>query len=478
MKTDLAIIGAGPAGMSAARVASDHGLSVTVLDEQAAPGGQIYRQPPAEFAVGNALAGRAYQAGREMVRAAADDDRVDWRFNTSVCGILRQHGAEDDSRFRILLDRAGACSELVARQVLVAPGCYDMPVVFRGWNLPGVMAAGGIQAFIKGQQFVAGERIVFSGSHPLQLIVADQLVQAGGKVGGVYFAQRPVRALAPLLRPAATLPHLGKLFQAAAAWGRLKAAGVPVKFGHTVVEAAGTDRLEQVRIAPIGGDGEVRRDRAQAIDCDRLGICFGFLVNSELVRQVGADCAWSDRRGGWIARHDEWMQTTVPGMFVAGEITGMAGGEVAAEEGGLAALGCALDAGRIDRDRAAGQAGAYRQRLRRANHFARMLCDLAWPGSALFEQLQADDANLCKCEEVTVGAFRGMLDEHPHVTTASAAKLLSRAGMGYCQGRYCHFALTRTLAVSRGIPAEQVGRFTARFPARPVPVAHVVNRQD
>ena len=106
-----------------------------------------------------------------------------------------------------------------------------------------------------------------------------------------------------------------------------------------------------------------------------------------------------------------------------------------------------------------------------------MLFRSAFPGGALLAQLQQDSANLCKCEEVTVGAFAQLLEHNPHVATASAAKLLSRVGMGYCQGRYCQFSLIRILAARRGIPETLVGGFTARFPTKPVVIDRLLESQ-
>ena len=209
------------------------------------------------------------------------------------------------------------------------------------------------------------------------------------------------------------------------------------------------------------------KDAATEIECDRLGVCFSFLASSELARQSGADCIWDAARGGWIVSHNEWMCSSVPGIYVAGEITGVAGAEVAAEEGRLAGIGVAAALGKISASRAREISRAPRRQLQRLNRFAGMLSELSWPGMALLDQLMSEPATLCKCEEVTVGAFLNMLQENPHIATASSAKLLSRAGMGLCQGRYCHYALTRLMARHLGVPEREIGDFTSRFPAKP-----------
>lgn len=476
MRTELAIVGAGPAGMAAAEVAADCGIDVTVIDEQAAPGGQIYRQPPSEFVVPDWLEESLYAAGKALLRRVSGDDRIRRIGGATVSGILPAIETGADGRFTLIVDGSSDVRRIASESVLVAPGCYDMPVLFPGWNLPGVMAAGGIQAFVKSQRFVPGQRFLFVGSHPLQLVVADQLVRAGADVAGVLFVQGRRRALQLLKSPAAAWRGRGKLVQAAGILRRLRRAGVPVRFGETLLCAKGKDCLDGVVVAPVGPDGTADRAKSRIIDCDCVGVCFGFVASSELARQAGAATAWNAPRGGWIATHDHWMRTTMPGLYVAGEITGVAGADVAAEEGRLAALACALDLGRIDASRANRLARGPRRALESLNRFGDLLSDLSWPGDRCLDQWQTDpEVNLCKCEEVTVGNFVAQLEQNPHVTAANSAKLLTRVGMGLCQGRYCQFAVTRLVARLSGEPEAVVGGFTARFPAKPMDISALLS---
>jgi len=474
LQTELVIIGAGPAGMAAAEVAIDCGLDVTVVDEQPAPGGQIYRQPPPEFKVSRWLSGRAYRKGKELLRRVSENRKVHWLMQSTVSGIMDSNVAGESGRFTLLVNGKPGTRTLMADAVLIAPGCYDLPVIFPGWNLPGVMATGGIQAFVKSQQLVPGKRFLFVGSHPLQLVVADQVLQAGGEVAGVLFAQSYARVFELLRSPAVLLHNPGKFAQMAATLWRLRSAGVPIRFKQTLLQANGEAYLRSASTAPIGPDEIIRKDAVREIECDRLGVCFSFLASSELARQCGADCAWDAARGGWIASHDEWMCSSVPGIYVAGEITGVAGAEVAAGEGRLAGIGIAAALGKISANRAREISHAPRRQLRRTNRFAGVLNKLSWPGMALLDQLTSEPVTLCKCEEVTVGAFLKLLKENPHVATASSAKLLSRAGMGLCQGRYCHYALTRLMARRLGVPECEIGNFTSRFPAKPVEISDLI----
>jgi len=484
MQTELAIVGAGPAGMAATEVAADHGVQVTVIDEQATAGGQFLRQPPTQFEVSDWLGGRAYRDGKNLLNRVSNKQGPRWIMQSTVAGILRTDVEDAGQKFTLVLDRSSRDEEsgndaseprlLSADAVLIAPGCFDLPVIFPGWNLPGVMATGGIQAFIKSQQFVPGERFLFAGSHPLQLVVADQIVQAGGKVAGVLFAQSRKRALALLGNPSVMLRNVDKLGQTAAILRRLRQARVPVKFNQTVLRANGQDCLQSVTTVPIGADGSFLSGAARDIECDRLGTCFGFLTSSELARQAGVDCTWDASRGGWVARHDDGMLSSVPGIYVAGEITGVAGSDAASLEGQLAAFDCAAKLGKISLQQADELSALPRRQLRQRNRFARLLGRLAWPDVSLFDQLMSDSVTLCKCEELTVGDLLNLLRQNPDISTGSSAKLLSRVGMGLCQGRYCHFSLTRLMAGHLGVPESKVGGFTARFPAKPVAIDRLI----
>ncbi len=459
---DLAVIGAGPAGMAAAVRACDLGLSVLVIDDQSRAGGQILRRPPGAFDVDNWLSQRAYQPLHALYdRFIGLGDALTHLHNAAVLGVEHR-----DVGFRLQVLTPDGLVTRDAERVIVASGCFDMPLAFPGAQLPGVMATGGLQAFLKSQQIIPGERFLFVGSHPLQLIVANQVASAGGEVAGVVFAQ-PLRAFIGLLRrPMTLLRQLPNMLLIVGVIGQLLVRRIPLRFGRVPIRAEGNTRLERVQLgdAATGVAGE-------SIRCDRLGICFGFLTNNDLLRQAGAQCHWSQTAGGWAAEHDSGMRATVPGIYVAGETTGVGGANVARYEGELAALTAAFDAGRLSHDDYDSACRGLGQPLTAAREFAALLADFAYPGDDLLARVMDDDAFLCKCEEVSVGSAKQALAENPDIGDLSALKLYTRCGMGHCQGRYCHYQARLLLARERGLNPGSVEGFTARFPVRPVPVA-------
>jgi thioredoxin reductase len=456
---DLAIVGGGPAGQAAAEVAVAAGLGVAVIDEQARPGGQILRQPPHDFAVERWLAGRSYRGLKaQLTRFGALT--LDWIGWTSVAGAF----PDGDGWLLQLAGRDGGRT-LAARRLLIAGGCYDLPFPLPGWTLPGVLSAGGVQAFVKSQQFVPGARFVFAGTHPLQLLVASQILAAGGEVEAVLFAQARGRLTGALRRASgAVLGGGGALMAGAAAYRALRRANVPILFGAPLAEIEGSARVESVRWS-----GRLTGTAA----CDTVGLCFGFVPQSDLVRAIGADVRWIGTTGGYAARPDEWQRSNVPGCYVAGETTGVAGAEAALCAGRIAGLAIACDSGRIAAPAAETQARPLRARLARHHRFAAMLDRMADPTDWAMRGL-AEDTIVCRCEDVTFGALEAALRDSPAAPGASGLKLVTRAGMGLCQGRSCEHAVLRLLARHNGTEADALDGFHARFPARPVAIGDLI----
>ena len=470
---DVAIVGAGPAGLGAAAVLREHGVEVTLIDEQPRAGGQILRQPPRTFAVERWLPAKLYDRVKAALRTVDERKDIDWRLSSSVLGILQPspyRTREHRSGHQLWIQGPSGCYFLHAKTVLIAAGCYERPLAFPGWTLPGVMGAGAIQGFVKSQQIVPGSRFLLAGSHPLQLVVADQLLSAGADVAAVVFTQPIARALGALAHPRVLIQSSRQFLETAHILRRLRRARVPVIFGASILRVEGASSVERVTIAMLNADGTLDSGRTNVIECDRVGVCHGFLASSELPRQAGAAVHWREHSGGWLVEHDEWFQSSVGNLFVAGEVTGVAGADAALEKGRIAAAGILRALGRIDDSRAGQLAAPVRRRLAGIERFARVLHELARPPQHVADASMTGEAILCRCESIRRGEFERQLRENPHVVSSDAAKLLTRVGMGLCQGRMCGDNAARTLAGMRGLSAADVGPFQAQAPVKPVPL--------
>ncbi|HWU02797.1 MAG TPA: FAD-dependent oxidoreductase, partial [Novosphingobium sp.] len=459
------------AGQAAARATLAAGLATALVDEQPSPGGQILRQPPTGYAVAGWMAARLYRPLRRLLATTeaniATAPGLHWLGATSVAGIW----PEGDG---FALHLSGASAGLLrARRVLVATGCYDMPVALPGWTLPGVLSAGGVQTMLKAQQVVAGRRFVLFGSHPLQLVLAQQLVEAGADVAAVLFAQPRGRMLID------ALPHLAgamrtpaPLLAAFGATLALHKAGVRVVYDAAVRALLPNARGDELGALEYASGGEIHR-----IDCDTAAQCYGFLPQSDLPRQAGAQVAWAQPAGGWATLCDGWMRSSVPGLYVAGETTGVAGADLAMTEGAIAGLAIALDSGRMTTQAAAREHGMLTARHRRLAPFAALLRAVADPRQWL--PVADDDTLLCRCEDVSAARVEATIADLAKLgqPTASAVKQRCRIGMGLCQGRSCEHALVRQLAAANGTTPDAIAPLRVRFPVRPLPIDEVLDPQ-
>ena len=460
---ELAIVGAGPAGMSAAVSAREHGIDVLVLDEQAAPGGQIYRNVEtvtAERPNAARVLGDDYAAGAAVARAfrgcgARYSPRTPvWEVST----VARR--ADGTAPFELGVLRDGVARMVHARCVIVATGARERPVPVPGALLPGVMGAGGVQSLLKGSGLVPDVPVVIAGSGPLVYLIAWQLVRAGAPLRAVLLTMPPARHAVPDRyavgrRHAAGgrfLRAAGALTQALAMPGELRKgigwryalAGRGVKVmraGGLAIE--GRERAEAVRFT--------HRGRERSIDASLVLLHEGVVPNAHLTLAAQLDHVRDDRRHAFRPVADEWGGTSEPGVLVAGDCAGILGANAAADSGRLAALEAAHRLGRIDARRRDALAMPHRASLERRRRFQAFLDVMFEPGPAVLRPSDPT-VTVCRCEEVTVA-------EIEHVIACGCpgpdqAKAFTRCGMGPCQGRMCATVVSGMFAGRRGAGAD------------------------
>lgn len=422
MRTDLAVIGAGPAGLAAALTAAAGGLRVTVVDAADRPGGQFFRQPAAELGARRPRALHHRWRTWERLRdgLAASDVRV-------LTGHHVWCVEERSDAFTVHALLGPEQDEPVAvhaEAVLLATGGYEHVLPFPGWTLPGVLTAGGAQAMLKGGLVVPG-RTVVAGTGPLLLPVATGLAAAGARVAALVESADP-RQVARHARALA-----GKLPEGAGYAARLLRHRVRPLTRHTVVRAHGDDRLTGVTVAALDADGRVRRGTGRYIPCDTLAVGHGMLPHTDLADGLGC------RLDGPAVAVDAEQRTSVPGVWAAGEATGVGGAALALAEGHIAGRSVAA------RLRGAGPQPAGRtdaERIRETLRTSAEALAAAFAPPAHWTDQVTDDTLVCRCEEVTAGAVREAVDGLG-AGDVRTVKLLTRAGMGWCQGRMCATAV-------------------------------------
>jgi len=452
--TEVAVVGAGPAGLSAALAASAAGARVAVLDEYPEPGGQFYKQLPVEFQVPDRAAlDEDYTKGDALlgaVRAA----KVELSNETLVWGSL-EPGV-------LSVVRSGVAGIVRARTIVVASGAYERAVAFPGWDLPGVMTPGGAQTLVKNQRLAPAGRIVLAGSGPFLLPVAKSLIAAGAKPAAIYEATRPREWLRHAPRLWGHWERIGEALQ----YRRLISnAGVPVTFGRIVVRAEGAESLERVVSMKCDGEGRPLPGTGQVERADTLCVGYGFVPSVQLTRLLGCDHRYEPRRGGWVPGYDEAMETSVAGIFVAGEVAGIGGAYAALAEGTLAGLSAAR---RIGYRVADADLSATRQKREARRRFGDLVNDIFALKPGFYDPI-GDDTLVCRCEEVTAGQIREAATEWG--ADVNFVKGVTRCGMGYCQGRICGDMVEELTARAVGCDREAVGAFRVRSPLKPVQVS-------
>ena len=460
MPRSIVVIGAGPAGMAAAIEAAGRGCDVTVLDEAARPGGQIYRQADPR------LDGREFAEPNELARKK----RLLQRFDAALPGIEYRAGAVAYAAFgngEIHVTVADRTEVLRPDAVVLATGVRERAIPFPGWTLPGVMFAGGAQAILKSQRVAPGRIAVVAGCGPLPIVVASQLTRAG--VG--------VAALASLRSPLSMLGHAGGMWNARDvvheglryAWSVFRA-GVPRLTGFVPLRATGADRLEAVTMARIDARGHVVAGTEREVACDLLAVNYGFIANVELAAMAGARMR-HDRDGGfWLPETDEEGRTSLPWLFAAGDMAGVRGALIAESEGTIVGAAAAGSSSTNTGSSTVDAAMAVRLRYR---GFQRAVRETLGVPVALWHTT-TDDTVVCRCENVRWSAIRDVLQAGHH--SLNAIKRNARVGMGWCGGRMCLHSVATLSELHSGISPGNM--MTPRPLARPVSLAALARQNQ
>lgn len=437
----VVIVGAGPAGISAARTLLDYGIRACLVDEGLRGGGQIYRRQPEGFQrTAQQLYG--FEAGKaQAVHRTLDElaPLIDYRPRTLVWNA-------EDQRLDLFTDNRADSVEY--SRLIVATGATDRILPVPGWTLPGVYSLGAAQIALKYQGCAIGERVALCGSGPLLYLVAYQYAKAGATVVAVldsapFSAQ--CRALPALLGQPATLAK-GMYYRA---W--LTAHGVPVHQGATLAQIDGVQRVSGIRWG------------AHTLACDAVAFAHALRSETQLADLLGCAFAWNPLNRAWLPTRDSAGRSSVNGVYLAGDGAAIMGADAAQMAGERAALALLEDAGvATDRHRPS----MLEQQLARIQRF-RLGLETAFPFPEKWAAQAPDNLTVCRCEEVSAGDIRAVVDDgHWEINRVKAH---CRVGMGRCQGRLCGLAAAEIVAERSGRSVEDVGRLRGQAPIKPLP---------
>lgn len=453
---DAVVIGAGPAGMSAAIGMREQGLSVLVVDEQPAPGGQIWRAVEAVAPTPTgALLGAEYRSGTALAH----------RFR--MCGALYEPQTQVwqvEPGWRVYTTQDGQAKVVHARQLVLALGAQERPAPFPGWTLPGVLTVGAAQILLKTSQQIPSDPVWVVGSGPLPLLYMAQLIRAGGKIAGWLDTSPSGGWLRTLPWMGAALFGLGEISKGLMWLNEIRAAGVKRVRGVTNVRAVGNGRLEELEYTLA--DGSTTRAPASILLSHE-----GVVPSIHMTNSLGCVHSWNEPQVCLTPVLNEWNETSKSGIYVAGDGAGIGGAKAAVVRGELTALGVAQRSGHLSSQTAAKLAAPLRRKLNKLLRLRPMLDSLYPPRANVFSP--SDETVVCRCEELTAGDVRkaaAIGQPGPN-----QLKSYTRAGMGPCQGRQCGYTIAHIVAAEQKRHVSEVGFYRIRPPLKPLTLGELAS---
>jgi len=320
---DLIIVGAGPAGLSASIEAAKRGLSVAIFDENSRPGGQLFKQVHKFFGSKEHKAKiRGFRIGDELL-SAANALGVDVVLNAIVIGIYQNK--------EVVVNIDDEIVHYKGDTVIVATGASENMINFRGWTLPGVIGAGAAQTMMNLHGIKPGERVLMLGSGNVGLVVSYQLLQAGCEVVAVVDAA----------------PRIGGYGVHAAKVART---GVPFYLSHTIIKAVGDKYVTGVEIGEVDKEWKIIKGTEKYFNVDTICLAVGLSPMSQLLQMAGCDIVEDPKRGGTVPVCNHYGETSIKGIYVAGDVSGIEEASSAMIEGRIAGIAASYYLGYIEED--------------------------------------------------------------------------------------------------------------------------------
>jgi len=458
---ELAVIGAGPAGLEAAITATEAGVKTVLIDQYPQAGGQYYMPLPTAF---NATRHTGTEKEGKFIVDLLNALPVTRIYNALTWGIFKEENEED---WLVALYGSDIPKYVRTRMIILANGAYDTPVAFPGWTLPGVITCGAASILVKTQRIAPGYRALVTGTGPLLLSAGAHLIDAGVEVVGVCESTR----LLPkgILYGPTMLGQMHRLIEGAKYISTMVRGKTPYKMGWSILEAHGKDHVDEAVLTRIDNLGVPISGSEEVVKVDLVVTGYNLTPNTGLARLIGCKLEYLPKKGGWVPVRDKTMQTSLPGVFVVGDGAGIGGAENSRLEGRIAGAAVALNTGHLNHQQAGRIYGQLKPELAQQQRFGKLLGDLFSPKPELIT-LALDDTIICRCEEITLGEVKAAVADGAR--TIGEVKMITRVGMGNCQGRMCEHSVTAAILQALSaehVSPESVGHFSIRPPLHPIP---------
>lgn len=454
----ITIIGAGPAGLSAAIQLARFDVSSTIVDENPNIGGAVFKQPDKGLETSPFRNEKTYVRARELFSAFENyqPSHIDLQLESEVLGDLPLTN-------ELVILQKEEVKRVANQPLIICTGCYERAQPFPGWTLPGIMSVGGIQLQAKCGGVKPGNRVALIGTGPLLMVAAKQLHMAGANVVAVVEAGKRREVAGKVSK---LFSNTKLLLEGVSYMAYLKKHKIPFYYGHGIVSASGNNTLKEVVIAPYDSEWKPIKAKAFSLEVDAVGIGYGYVPRTQLTQMLKCTHKYDRNLGGFFPEVDDWQRTSKEGIYTAGDNSGIYGSEVAMYQGKVAALAYLVDIGRISTEEAEKLVTPLRKEMAKLKKFQRALDGFSGLKTGLATLPEADTI-ICRCEHVK----REAIDEaiEAGVEDITALKIRTRVGMGDCQGKMCGSFCNEYLAHHLKHSPEEVGWLNPRFPMAPLP---------
>ena len=460
-KVDLVVLGAGPAGVAAANVASKEGAEVVIIDENSSAGGQIYRAPPNEFQPQNSFKSDEFREGEKQRNILE---------NSNLTALFKHRVWSVSSDLVVSTVGPNGLSSWHARSLIIANGALERIIPFPGWTIPGVIGLAASTILLKSQYVLPGQSTVVAGCGPLLIAVANGIIKSGGKVSAIIDLNSKSDWIKAFPR---FFSRPDQLFKGVSWFANIMKAGIKLYGGHAVTNTKQVDNVLKISIAPINSAGSILDSKNQKIvEGDCLAIGHGLFPSTEITRLLKAKHIYDPLKGGWVPLIDDDFRSSIPGVYIAGDATGISGAFSAVQKGRIAGMAAVRDLNVMSSQKYKAKIKSELIILKKNENFGKAAVRLMKFRPELIQTITSETI-VCRCEDV----FRSEIDEaiESGARDLNQLKAWTRCGMGPCQGRTCSEAIEDILASKVG-SRELAGQWTGRTPLRPVPIEQIIGK--
>ena len=450
MKTELVIVGGGPAGIAAAVEASKLAKKIVLIDENRVLGGKVLRSPK-DFLDTVHFDPLAKKAGKKLFdEFETVKEKITTLTETEVWHI-------SNKKVLSLVCRSGKYKDvnsIQADQIILAVGARDKTIPFPGWHLPGVMTIGGLKNFIQ-NGISPGKRILITGTGVLSMPLAAQLIAQRVKISAIAeagtFLSQAQLGLTLLMNGGQD-----KLKYGMQCWRSVKRKGVPIHYSHVINRVHGSHQVEGASIVQVDKNWHPIKGTEKKIEVDTIATGFGLIPQIEITRLCGCRHTYDRKLGFWSVDRTPNMETSIPGIYVAGDGVSIKGHTAAIIEGQLAAISA------CKRENAS--SNLLVKKMKQMRKIGSRISEQSAVHSGIYDII-SDDTLICRCEEIRYADI--LKAAQSNVQDINDLKRRTRLGMGHCQGRYCGEIAHDLLQKASGKEFKHKS-FTQRLPLKPV----------